>query len=257
MKSSLFFKIFSSKFNTSVFLISIHLFIMIIMILSIKILNDPTILPVEYFLIMPFLFITIPFLLFTLIIFDRVKFKYLLKQIWFKLVVLLITVLFVVLSNSFANQTLNDIYRLDSSHFPITKIVLSYYYPVNLITFSIEKILIFSMFILLFSLFLLFKQKYKKAALTFFIFIYFCFVSGFNYGISNNLNKIIQVIANKFDFNKHNICHNLDKNYLVGTIYLGNEKALISRMELIQGKEVLRYYVQDCFFERELNIELK
>ncbi|MEB6625845.1 MULTISPECIES: hypothetical protein [Acinetobacter calcoaceticus/baumannii complex] len=149
------------------------------------------------------------------------KVKYL-DPLWVKVIFLLLFLIYVACSTSWASSMLNSVFHVSSSNFPITLALINIaYLPYNFFSYLINYFYI-ALIIGAPFLFLFLFNKVNIFKIIFLLFILACYIGVSIANISfirTNKDHLIKVLALKMDFDQYNSCIGLqDKNYRVVNI---------------------------------------
>ena len=239
-KTKLFFnkiKNISTKIKLLVvfFLLHISLFLTVIFYPTINI-------SLKYFIFLTS--IVIPILMGILIVFDSKKFIKLKKYNWFKFLLYVISIIFIIYSNQYASEEINKIFKVSSSNLPITTIVLTHIYAIKLFTEALIYISILILpLVLVFSL--IYTISEPKYLLKLFVPLllsgfYVAFIQAPHNLIFKYQETIIKEIAYKFDFNKQYYCKEFNN---VDSVLFVNNKVLVKYQIPVENKE---FEVKEC-----------
>lgn len=167
----------------------------------------------------------IPITILVLLILDTNIYKCLIEYWWFKFLIFLATSLYVILSNSYAANTINEAFQIDSSFFPITKIFLTYLYSIDIMKWIT---LYLNIWMLVFSglviVFLVVLGRVKYATYFFLITIYIGVINGQYQRVIVEILPITQQFALNVDFSKYHRCSNLKS--IQPVLFIDNNKIL-------------------------------
>lgn len=187
--------------------------------------------------------LVLPFLILILIVLDNVYFDKLMKYIWFKSLVYLISTIFIIYANSYASTEINNIFEVSSSYLPITTIVLTHLYVLDIISGLIGIFLIFLSLAIGISIVygLVYQNSLKKNIVPLLLLgVYLVIVKTPNDFIILNKEKIIKEIAYEFDFNKKYYCKKFEN---VDSVLFLSSTVIVKYIKPQNGKE---FEVKEC-----------
>lgn len=189
--------------------------------------------------------IIIPFLLAILIFIDNLYFKKLIRFTWFKFLLYISSVIFIIFSNSYASKEINNIFEVSSTYLPITSIFLTHIYALDIITYftSIIALIIIPLLITFCLPFGLYSWKSVKSIILpiFLLGIYLSFSQAPNNVIFKHKEEIIKEIAYRFDFNEKYYCKHF--NNVQSVLFIGDNKVLV-KYKILQNKK--EFEVKEC-----------
>ena len=196
----------------------------------------------------------IPFLIAILIFIDNLYFRKLIRFIWFKFIIYISSVIFIIFSNSYASREINNIFEVSSTYLPITSIFLTHIYVLDIITYFIGIIAIVIIpllitFILPFGFYS--WENVKSIILSIFLLgVYLLFSQAPNNVIFKHKEKIIKEIAYMFDFNENYYCKHFDN--VQSVLFIGNNKVL-AKYKISQNKR--EFEVKECIINDSKSLD--
>ena len=179
----------------------------------------------------------IPILLVVTLIMDTEKFKKYEQCKWVSVLKYIIITIYLIIANNYASTMINHIFSIDSGLFPVTSIILTLLFPIQIFADLSQILYLVLSAILLFVVIINIILSLRLFA----IILYLVLIMANNYVFITKIkNNYIQDIALEFDFYAKHRCTNLKEINKV--VFLNSNKVFIYDKNNLEE----RFRISDC-----------